>query len=236
MQTKIIFVPLHLNKIVQKNKANHMAFIITVANAKGGVGKSTIAYCLACYYAKRGADCAILDEDIQQTISDNIEMFHDRGEDVSVSLIDRNELPSYAALRDLPHDIVFVDTPPVLTTQLEDIYDVSDMVLIPIKPSTHDYKSLMRSIDTIQDVMRRNKNLTVAIALNMVVKSSNVQDSFRKAFEGQPRVKVLQTELANRVIHTKYMLEKASLFQTDDKMAQQEMAALGDEIYYLLTL
>lgn len=214
-----------------------MAFIITVANAKGGVGKSTIAYCLACYYAKRGARCGILDEDIQQTISDNLEMFLERGETAPVSLINRSEISTYANLRELPdYDIVFVDTPPVLTTQLEDIYDVSDMVLIPIKPSTHDYKSLLRSIDTLQEVMSRNSQLTVAIVLNMVVKSSNVQDSFRRAFEGQERIKVLDTEIVNRVVHTKYMLEKSSIFMTDDKMAQQEIAALGDEIYYLLTL
>lgn len=66
-----------------------MAFIITVANAKGGVGKSTITYCLSCYYASRGAKVAILDEDIQQTITDDIETCRERGEDVPIGLITR---------------------------------------------------------------------------------------------------------------------------------------------------
>ncbi len=214
-----------------------MAFIITVANAKGGVGKSTVAYSLACYYAKRGASVGILDEDIQQTITDNINAWEDQGVDVPVKLIDKDNLPSYQSLADNEEfDMIFVDTPPVLTTQLETIYDISDMVLIPIKPSTSDYNSLMRSIDTLKSAMNRNTDMLTAIVINMAVKSSKVQDSFREAFKTEDRIKVLDAELANRVIHTKYILDSYSLFDTADKAAKEEMAALGDEIYYLLTL
>ena len=214
-----------------------MAFIITVANAKGGVGKSTVAYSLACYYAQRGARLGVLDEDIQQTITDNIEMCRERGEDVPVQIIDKNKLKSYQDLAESDeYDIIFIDTPPVLTTQLESIYDISDMVLIPIKPSTNDFNSLMRSIDTLHKAMERNSNMHTAIVINMAIRSSKVQQSFRSAFENEDRFHVLKTELANRVIHTKYILDTYSLFKTDDKQAQNEIAALGDEIYYMLTL
>jgi len=215
-----------------------MALVITVANAKGGVGKSTIAYCLACYYSERSASCAILDEDIQQSISDSIETFKERGDKVSVDLIDRTKLKSYKDLQDedkYPYDIIFVDSPPVLTTQLESIYDVSDMVLIPIKPSINDYNSFMRSKDYINEAMKRNPDLMTAIVINMAVRSSNVQDSFRDAL-AEDNIKILKTQLANRVIHTKYPLLTHSLFNTKDKEAKAEMAALGDEIYYMLTL
>lgn len=215
-----------------------MALIITVANAKGGVGKSTIAYCLACYYSERGASCAILDEDIQQSISDSIETFRERGDDVSMELIDRTQLKSYTELADeekYPYDIIFIDSPPVLTTQLESIYDVSDMILIPIKPSINDYNSLMRSKDFIKEAMERNPDLVTAIVINMAVSSSTVQDSFREALAAD-KIKILKAQLINRVIHTKYPLLTHSLFKTKDKEAKAEMAALGDEIYYMLTL
>lgn len=213
-----------------------MAFIITVANAKGGVGKSTVTYGLACHYTQRGAKCAILDEDIQQTITDNLEIFTERGDDVKIDLIDKNKLSSYAALKELDYDIILVDTPPVLTTQLGDIYDISDMVLIPIKPSVDDYNSLMRSVGTLQEVMDRNKDLIVSIVMNMTVASSNIQDSFREGFADDKRIRVLKTELVNRVIHTKYKLYTNSIFKTKDTGAKREMSALGDEIYYLITL
>lgn len=214
-----------------------MAFVISVANAKGGVGKSTLTYSLACYFSERGARIGILDEDIQQSITDIIEMCEDRGEEVPIRIIKKSDLGSYedlATTEDL--DIIFVDTPPVLTTQLGDIYDVSDMVLIPIKPSANDYNSLMRSIDTLKEAMERNPELVTAIAINMAVVSSKVQDSFREAFGGEDRIKVLKAEVSNRVIHTKYILETYSLFKTKDKEAIREIAALGDEIYYMLTL
>lgn len=214
-----------------------MAFIITVSNAKGGVGKSTIAYSLACYYSGRGAKIGILDEDIQQTITDNIETCIERGEEVPIKIIDKNSFKDYQELsKSEEFDIIFIDTPPVLTTQLESIYEISDMILIPIKPSTSDYNSLMRSIDNLKDAMEQNESLIAAIVINMAVKSSKVQDSFRKAFEWELRIKVLKSELANRVVHTKYILENYSLFNTADTAAKQEMAALGDEIYYMLTL
>ena len=110
------------------------------------------------------------------------------------------------------------------------------MVLIPIKPSANDYNSLMRSIETLKEAMERNPELVTAIAINMAVVSSNVQDSFRKAFGQEERIKVLKSEISNRVIHTKYILETYNLFQTKDEAAKREMAALGDEIYYMLTL
>ena len=50
------------------------------------------------------------------------------------------------------------------------------------------------------------------------------------------RIKVLKAEVSNRVIHTKYILDTYSLFKTKDKEAIREIAALGDEIYYMLTL
>lgn len=214
-----------------------MAFIISVANAKGGVGKSTLTYSLACYFSDRGAKVGILDEDIQQSISDIIEMCRDRGEEIPIEIIEKASLESYDSLSDNEDfDIIFVDTPPVLTTQLGDIYDVSDMVLIPIKPSANDYNSLMRSIETLKEAMERNPELVTAIAINMAVVSSNVQDSFRKAFGEEKRIKVLKSEVSNRVIHTKYILDTYNLFNTKDEAAKREIAALGDEIYYMLTL
>lgn len=214
-----------------------MAFVISVANAKGGVGKSTLTYSLACYFSDRGAKIGILDEDIQQSITDIVEMCEDRGEEVPITIIKKADLGSYEDLSTTENlDIIFVDTPPVLTTQLGDIYDVSDMVLIPIKPSANDYNSLMRSIDTLKEAMERNPELVTAIAINMAVVSSKVQDSFREAFGGEERIKVLKAEVSNRVIHTKYILETYNLFNTKDKEAKREIAALGDEIYYMLTL
>ena len=213
-----------------------MAFVISVANAKGGVGKSTIAYSLGCYFSDRGARIAILDEDIQQSITDIVEMCKGRGEEVPIDIINKADLTSYSSLNEnKDYDIIFVDTPPVLTTQLGDIYDASDMVLIPIKPSANDYNSLMRSIDTLKGAMERNEDLVTAIVINMSVVSSKVQASFREAFSGETRIKVLKSEVSNRVIHTKYILDNYNLFNSSDKAAQREIADLGDEIYYMLT-
>ncbi len=214
-----------------------MAFIITVANAKGGVGKSTLSYCLSCYYSKRGAKVAILDEDIQQTISDNIDTWTGQGVEVPITLIDKSNLGSYEELaQNEDFDMIFIDTPPVLTTQLGNIYDISDMILIPIKPSTSDFNSFMRSIDTLKEAIQRNPDLVAAIVINMAVSGSTVQEAFRKHLDGEKGIKMLDTVLHQRVIHTKYLLESYSLFQSKDKEAKREMAALGDEIYYLLTL
>ncbi len=214
-----------------------MAFIITVANAKGGVGKSTLSYCLACYYSQRGARVAILDEDIQQTISDNIESWTDQGVEVPISLLQKDSIESYKSLSEREDfDMIFIDTPPVLTTQLGNIYDVSDMVLIPIKPSTSDFNSFMRSIDTLKEAIARNPDLVAAIVINMAVSGSSVQAAFKDHLDGEKGIRMLDTVLHQRVIHTKYLLETYSLFKTKDKEAKREMAALGDEIYYLLTL
>ena len=84
--------------------------------------------------------------------------------------------------------------------------------------------------------MNKNPDLLTAIVINMAVTSSTIQDNFREAFEEEDRIKVLKTQLAQRVIYTKYPLLTHSLFKTKDTASKREMGELANEIYYMLTL
>ena len=52
-----------------------MPIIIAVAHQKGGVGKSTLAANLAAYFRKNGTDSAVVDADIQGSITNLVDTY-----------------------------------------------------------------------------------------------------------------------------------------------------------------
>lgn len=65
--------------------------IITICNNKGGVGKTTTAFNLAWYFAKKGLRTLAIDTDSQQNLSDNFGVDFAGCKGLGDYLLDRNE-------------------------------------------------------------------------------------------------------------------------------------------------
>ncbi len=50
-------------------------------------------------------------------------------------------------LRDLGVELLIVDTPPAITSTISEVMAISDLVVIPTRPSPHDLRSVARSVD-----------------------------------------------------------------------------------------
>lgn len=205
--------------------------IISVAHQKGGVGKSTLAYNLATYYAKNSV-VGIVDADLQGTISD---LFASFGEDNKLGGIDLITKPDdYQQLLDMTkYDLLVIDTPPYLSQELPTIFALSDFILIPTKPAVNDYLAIDRTIDFAEECTDANPNIGVGIAINMVVGNSNFTKKIRSQLE-KKGVNVLKSEVGQRVEFTRYHLYTDSIFGTNDKKAQEEVTALAKEIFNII--
>jgi len=54
------------------------------------------------------------------------------------------------SVRELGVDLLIIDTPPAITATISDVIRVSDVVLIPTRPSPHDLRSVGRTVELVE--------------------------------------------------------------------------------------
>jgi chromosome partitioning protein len=115
-----------------------MAFIIAVAQRKGGAGKSTLAANLAAAFAGQGERVALLDTDPQKTL---VHWHGQRGQAGSrANALDFDapagwRVPAACDKLRRSHDVILLDTPPHDDTDARIAIRAADLVLVPLQPS-----------------------------------------------------------------------------------------------------
>lgn len=202
-----------------------MPKIICIASQKGGVGKSTICFNLACMFSK-SLQVALLDLDLQSSSSDLLK------EETGITVVPPSTAPS--ALTELPYDLLFIDTPPYLSTQLIDILLVADVILIPTKAGAFDVLALKDTLKLVEQVQLQNKYLKAAIIFTMVKTGTKTLDEIKPVLH-TGSINILSNTISERVSYTRSLLTGGVILTTDNK-AKMEMMELADEVVKLLGL
>jgi chromosome partitioning protein len=117
-----------------------MAVVITVAQQKGGTGKTTLAANLAAALAPTQR-VALLDIDPQKTLGrwHALRMARSR-QPAALAFSDTSgwRLPAELERLKRSHDVVLIDSPPHLDTDARVAVRAADIVLVPIQPSLPD--------------------------------------------------------------------------------------------------
>ncbi len=129
--------------------------IIACASQKGGSGKTTMAGHIAVQAEIAGAGpVAIVDTDPQGSLAD---WWNERQE----------EYPAFAhtfvsrigedvnRLKDLGIKTCVIDTPPAITTTIEHVIEVADLVVIPCRPSPHDLRAAGATVELVERLGKR---------------------------------------------------------------------------------
>ncbi|NBB81663.1 MAG: AAA family ATPase [Verrucomicrobia bacterium] len=128
--------------------------VISLANPKGGAGKSTCALILATQLAENGASVAIVDADPERWISqwadlpgcpENIRVINGVTED---NVVDQIELASERA------QFVIVDLEGTASLTVASAIGMSDLVLIPMQGSAMDARGGAKTIRLIKNQAR----------------------------------------------------------------------------------
>ncbi len=121
--------------------------ILAIASQKGGAGKTTLAGHIAVQAERVGAGpVALVDADPQGSLAD---WWNERAAETPVfvhtSLMRlRGDVER---LRDLGIELLVIDTPPAITSTISEVIGISDLVVIPTRPSPHDLRSVARTVD-----------------------------------------------------------------------------------------
>ena len=128
--------------------------VLAVASQKGGPGKTTLAAHLAVEAERAGAGpVALVDADPQASLS---EWWNAREVETPVFVRTKVERLSEDIKRMVAFGIrlLVIDTPPAITQTIEDVIRVSDLVLIPARPSPHDLRAASATIDIVERLRR----------------------------------------------------------------------------------
>jgi chromosome partitioning protein len=153
-----------------------MAFVIAVAQRKGGAGKSTIAANLAAAYAEQGARVALLDIDPQRTLArwDELRGKSARARPLHFEAPTGWRLPSVLDRLRRESDVVLLDTAPHDDSDARTAVRAADLVLVPLQPSPADLWSMDATLD-----LAKKEGRPVMLALNRAPASGRLLDQVR---------------------------------------------------------
>jgi len=157
--------------------------IITVAQQKGGVGKTTIAVNLAGEISRRREEVALVDSDPQRSACHWAELGNLEFP-VYEMCLESVPVRTWAhQVRGIPAKTVVIDTAPS-ERHLGASIAIADLVLVPCTASGLDIEAIARTIDVISAVRRRrHKRLAVVLVPNRID---------RRTLEGQQLERELQ--------------------------------------------
>ncbi len=125
--------------------------VVALASQKGGAGKTTLAGHLAVQALRMGnGPVALVDTDPQGSIAGWGRAR--RSDEPVVFAATARQLPGVITrLSDEGYGLLFVDTPPAVTEAISEVVRLSDLVIVPTRPSPHDLRAVGATVDIVEE-------------------------------------------------------------------------------------
>jgi chromosome partitioning protein len=207
--------------------------VITVAQRKGGAGKTTLAAQLAVAWAQSGARVAALDIDPQGSLAAWVELRRARLGANAVGFAFA-ALPGWRAaswIEDQARraDLVLIDGPPHADAEAQIAVRAAGLVLVPVQPSSLD---LWATAATLK--MAREEGRRALVVLNRVPPRSGLTDCIAADLVKHGTA-IAATRIGNRVALVRAMSSGLGVLESAAASpAAAEIGALADEIRELL--
>ena len=197
---------------------------IVFNSQKGGSGKTTLCAHLAVEAERTGdGPVFLIDTDSQGTLT----MWHEKRE---VDVPQRVELPSEGIaeglnlLRHRGAAFCFIDTAPSRTEETVALFQFSDLVLVPIRPSPSDLWAASATVDLL-----KRSSMPFLFVLNQVKSNARITAQAAAALSHHGRV--AETFIVDRVSYAAAMTDgRTAIELTPKSSAATETAALWENI------
>lgn len=198
--------------------------VISVVHQKGGVGKTTLALNLAYCFAEN-LRAGMYYTDLQGSISEISEF---------IEGIDLVSLEHVRSQKELPYDVLIIDTPPYLTNKLKEIFLLSDFVLIPTKTGYLDALAIRATIALFNEAVLEKESLQGGIVLNMVMHNTSINEEIKELLLGY-NFRLLENFLTHRVSFSRSPMTNG-IFNSGDEKAKSEVVNVAGEILQILNI
>ena len=203
--------------------------IVTVAQQKGGTGKTTLAAHLAVAFARKKQSVPILDVDPQGSLGEWFEARERRLGEGATGLRFRTASGWGARreARDLgrDHDVVVIDTPPKSDSEARPAIETADLVVVPIQPTPVD----VWATDSTLEMIARERGAGLLV-INRVPQRTLLAAEMITAIRAFGCA-VAASQLGNRVAFAASMGKGATVMELEPSgKATLEVEALAAEI------
>lgn len=202
--------------------------VVTIAQQKGGAGKTTLAAQLAVTWAKAGQTVSLVDVDPQGSLS---AWWAVRDEALGAANTIRLEQVSgwkvASTVDSLSKDstIVIIDSPPHAETDARVAIRAADIVLIPLQPSPMDLWATQPTIDLVH-----KENGEMLLVLNRMPPRGKLPDAINAQLH-EGGLPVADTTLGSRVAFANSMMVGKGVLETESRStAADEVVHLAGEL------
>lgn len=205
------------------------AKVFTIAQQKGGAGKSTLAAHLAVAWMLAGKSVALVDIDPQGSVASwHAQRVKTLGEDgAGLTFTQVTGWRTSAEVEKLAarHDVVVIDSPPHAETEAKIAVRVADLVIVPAQPSPLD---VWATVPTLE--LAAKEKSPVIMVLNRVPPRGNLTARMITKLGGF-KVKVAKAVLGNRIAFAEAMASGRTALETKPRsVASKELVALAAEL------
>jgi chromosome partitioning protein len=206
-----------------------VANIITVAQQKGGAGKTTmVAHLAACYARKQRV--AVIDIDPQGSLTAwhaaRVAYLGEEQVGITLARISGWRVQSEIDRLRHTHDIILVDSPPHTDVETRSAIRAADLVVVPIQPSPMDVWATEATIR-----LCKQENVPVKMVLNRVHAQARITEAISGAMVG-----LTGARFGNRVIYAGALLNGLGVTEAEpNSAAAEEVRRLAKEIARYIT-
>lgn len=202
--------------------------VLTVAQQKGGAGKTTLVVHLAIAFAQAGRSVATVDIDPQGSLSRWVAAREAAGGgelDFTHRQITGWRTAAEVDRLARAHEVVLIDSPPHMETEARIAVRSASLVLVPVQPSPMDVWATRPTLD-----MAAQEKRPVLVVLNRVPPRAKLADALITEIEAMG-VAVAESRIGNRIALASALMAGRSVTESDrSSRGAEEIRALAEEI------
>ena len=201
--------------------------VITIAQQKGGSGKTTLAVNLAVAFCKKRLSVALVDTDPQGSLGRWFMMRLEEKGEPDIEFTTSSAWGINYEIRKLTdaHDIVIIDTPPKIDSDLKPSLRAADLVLVPVASSHVDLWATEGLIELAERVGK-----SVLVVLNRTRPHTRLGAEIA-SLAAESEAEVAEASLGNRVVYAETLGQgRGALEARRSPVVTAEVEALTAEV------
>ncbi|NVJ60261.1 MAG: ParA family protein [Gammaproteobacteria bacterium] len=211
--------------------------IIAFAQAKGGVGKSTLCANLATTFSENASTLIIDCDPPQHSLSAWHEIRHANYEEdgLNVKTADKpSELFNLLETEINNYDFILLDGPPHINPMTKAVIAVAGLVIVPLAPSPVEVWSFHEMDKLVTEATKLNPNMQSRLCWTRVRKRVKSAEYLIEDVKKAASIKPFASVLTQRVAYLDSFAEGLSVYEWTDAIARAEVWSVHSAIQRLI--